>query len=53
MDNWFSVVVKFKTINEALDLAHKLRDQGLEDISIDSSQWEAEEEEDDERKQGS
>ena len=51
MDNWFSVVVKFKTINEALDLAHKLKDQGLEDISIDSSQWEAEEEENDEQEE--
>lgn len=52
MDNWFSVVVKFKTINEALDLAHKLRDQGLEDISIDSSQWEADEEEEDDELSG-
>jgi hypothetical protein len=51
MDNWFSVVVKFKTIEEALDLAHKLRDQGLEEISIDSSQWELEKEEDDEQEE--
>jgi 2-keto-3-deoxy-6-phosphogluconate aldolase len=48
MDKWFSVVVKFETIEEALELAHKLSDQGLKEITIDSSQWEEEKEENDE-----
>lgn len=41
--DWFGVIVKFKTLDEATALAHKLDAEGYQDITIDSSEWQDDE----------
>ena len=44
-DQWFAVIVKHKTLEAALELAHRLDDEGVKEITVDSSEWQEEKEE--------
>jgi 2-keto-3-deoxy-6-phosphogluconate aldolase len=42
---WFAVIVKHKTLEEAVKLARRLENEGVKEITLDSSEWQDEKEE--------